>query len=184
MNRSITYIIVAILLSMAIIIYLTSGKDDSPYFSFTDQHGEAFTSNKFKDKITIFDFFFTTCKGPCPVMNIKMKSIVETYPNNEEIQFVSISVDPQKDTEVIINQYIKDSNLAYDNWYFLQTKEPSLSKLLESMYLSSGINLPHAHSTKFFLVDRDGNSVAKFDPFIEDELNQLNKKIQKYLKEI
>ncbi len=40
-----------------------------PEFSFYNQDGELFSEKNLEDKITILDFFFTSCAGPCPIMS-------------------------------------------------------------------------------------------------------------------
>ena len=50
-----------------------------PYFSYTNQHSEIFTVNNLSNKISIIDFFFTSCEGPCPAMNRYMKYLAEKF---------------------------------------------------------------------------------------------------------
>ena len=142
------------------------------YFSFIDQYDDVFTTNKLKGKITIADFFFTSCPVICPRMSEKMKELAEIYKNDENIQFLSISVDPINDSKEVINNYINTRNLNYSNWYFLQT-DSSISSLLPEGFLLSGENLPGMHPTKFILINYDGEIVGYYDPAIDSEFNIL-----------
>ena len=142
------------------------------YFSFIDQYDDVFTTNELKGKITIADFFFTSCPVICPRMSEKMKELAEIYKNDENIQFLSISVDPINDSKEVINNYINTRNLNYSNWYFLQT-DSSISSLLPEGFLLSGENLPGMHPTKFILINYDGEIVGYYDPAIDSEFNIL-----------
>jgi len=142
------------------------------YFSFIDQHDNIFTTNDLKNKITISDFFFTSCPVICPRMSEKMKELAEIYKNEKNIQFLSISVDPKNDSKEVINNYISTRKLNYSNWYFLQT-DSSISSLLPEGFLLSGENLPGMHPTKFILINYEGEIVGYYDPFIESEFNIL-----------
>ena len=142
------------------------------YFSFIDQYDDVFTTNELKGKITIADFFFTSCPVICPRMSEKMKELAEIYKNDENIQFLSISVDPINDSKEVINNYINTRNLNYSNWYFLQT-DSSISSLLQEGFLLSGDNLPGMHPTKFILINYDGEIVGYYDPAIDSEFNIL-----------
>ncbi len=112
-----------------------------------------------------------------------MRQMVENI-SDERIQFVSFSVDPSFDTVDVINKYIKQQNLQYDNWYFLQTDQSSIVDLLERGFLLSGEGLPGMHSTKFILIDSSANIVGFYDPFIQSEFSVLENHIELLLGEI
>jgi len=38
-------------------------------FSFTNQNGETITSKEVEGKVYVAEYFFTTCKSICPIMN-------------------------------------------------------------------------------------------------------------------
>jgi len=41
-------------------------------FSFTNQRGQQTSNKDLAGKVSVVDFFFTTCKGICPKMNTNM----------------------------------------------------------------------------------------------------------------
>ena len=43
-----------------------------PDFSMINQEGESFSQDNLEGKITILDFMFTSCMGPCPLMTTNM----------------------------------------------------------------------------------------------------------------
>tara|TARA_B100001750_G_C15442953_1_gene564597 strand:- start:89 stop:661 length:573 start_codon:yes stop_codon:yes gene_type:complete len=143
------------------------------YFSYPDQNNNLFSTNNLNGKITIADFFFTKCLGICPRMNEYMKKLNNHYKDTPNIQFLSISVDPENDTKSVINDYIQNQELEYKNWFFLQSEKESISKLLEKGFLLSGDGLPAQHSTKFILINSNAEILGYYEPSNSNEFNQL-----------
>ena len=148
-----------------------------PYFSYVDQNNLTFTVNNLNNRVSIVDFFFTSCQGPCPAMNRYMKYLVEKFPSNNHIQFISFSVDPVIDSREKIKDYVHSTQLSYDNWYFLETDTTSISEFIENGFKLSGEGLPGMHSTKFILVDSNSEIIGYYDPFLKEELNMLENHI-------
>jgi len=144
-----------------------------PYFSYNDQNTNSFTVNNLKNKISIVDFFFTSCQGPCPAMNRYMSYLVDEFSEYSDIQFVSFSVDPHVDSSSHIKDYLDRMGLNYSNWYFLETEEPSIKRLLEDGFKFSADGLPGMHSTKFILVDSNAFIRGYYDPFLNEDFEKL-----------
>ena len=124
-----------------------------PDFEFTAHTGEPFGSEQMRGKINIVEFFFTTCRGPCPVMNANMSELYEMFDGYDDIRFVSISVDPEHDTPEVLREYAEDFGLDDDRWIFLHAPIDSVVWLSEKGFYLAADNLPSMHSTKFVLVD-------------------------------
>ena len=143
------------------------------YFSYIDQYDQIFSTNNLTGKITIADFFFTSCPLICPTMNRYMKQLNEFYTDTPNIQFLSISVDPNNDTKSVINNYIDVQGLKYSNWFFLESELESISELLEKGFLLSGDGLPGQHSTKFILINSNAQILGYYEPSDADEFSKL-----------
>src|ERR1700748_96486 len=74
-------------------------------FDLTDQDGKKVSFASFPNKIIIASFFFTNCPTVCNEVNRNMDSLAQTYANNKLIQFVSITVDPQRDSAPALKKY-------------------------------------------------------------------------------
>ena len=48
-------------------------------FTLVDQNGDTITRDDVKGKICVVEFFFTSCKGICPLMNTQMKRMYEEF---------------------------------------------------------------------------------------------------------
>ena len=95
------------------------------YFSDTyllNQDGEdvRFYSDVLKDQIVVINFIFTNCQGACPMMTQKLlmarKSMGEEA--SEMIRFVSISIDPARDTPAALREFASKQH-ADGNWVWL-----------------------------------------------------------------
>lgn len=74
-----------------IISLSTSGKL-IPNFSFVNLDGQQVSLEQYKGKIVVIDFWATWC-GPCKYQYPELLSIANTYKDNNNIQFVAISID-------------------------------------------------------------------------------------------
>jgi len=140
-----------------------------PEFSFVDQDEVAFTQADLKNKISIIDFIFTNCQGPCPLMAEQMIGLYEFYEDSEQVQFVSVSVDPERDSPAILKEYALLQGVSDKRWKFLHAPLVQVQDLLEKGFYLAADNLPHGHSTKFILVDQDAQIRGYFD--FEDPLS-------------
>ena len=67
--------------------------------TFTNQLGKTVTLDSLKGKILVVDFFFTRCPSICPGLARSMKKLQNSFVKNDDIvQFISISIDPDHDS--------------------------------------------------------------------------------------
>jgi protein SCO1/2 len=127
-----------------------------PEFNFLDQNEEVFDLNRLHGKISLVDFFFTRCKGPCTIMSSHMNQLYTFYSDNDNVQIVSISVDPEYDTFEALKQYALDQNVSDSRWNFIRNDMEHVVDLCENGFMLPAEGLPGNHSTKFALVDEAG----------------------------
>ncbi len=75
-----------------------------PAFRFLNQDSVYITNDKFKDKIYIADFFFTSCTSICPVMHRNMKTIFDKYKDNPDVMFLSHTIDFKYDKPSVLKE--------------------------------------------------------------------------------
>ena len=191
MKRGNNLVIFALILVIVAISLITKQNKSAlnplypiPYFSYLNQDNSMFTANHLKDKVSVIDFFFTSCQGPCPAMNRYMKELVETFSTEKNLQFASFSVDPINDSRIVIREYVDSGYLNYKNWHFLETDTTSIRSLLEDGFKLTGDGLPGMHSTKFILADKDANIIGYYNPFVKKEFRLLKNHITYLLDEI
>ncbi|MFC1555878.1 SCO family protein [candidate division KSB1 bacterium] len=153
-------------------------------FAFTSQEGELFGTTQMQGKISIVDFIFTNCRSACPVMTPNMAQLYEAFKNSGIVQFVSISVDPERDTEEVLKQYAKDHGVTNDAWAFLRADINEVIKLSERIFMLAAANLPMGHSTKFVLVDENLKIRGYFDGMNDESVAVLKDHITALAKEL
>jgi protein SCO1/2 len=74
-------------------------------FTFTNQDGQIVTEKTLQNKITVVEYFFTTCKGICPKLNKNMKEIYLVYKDNPDFQILSHTCNPETDSVPVLSKY-------------------------------------------------------------------------------
>ncbi len=129
-----------------------------PNFSLLDQDGKSVTLESLRGKPWVADFIFTHCAGPCPTMTTKMAVLVKSMPSSD-VQWVSISVDPERDTPEVLKKYATQFGADESRWKFLTGDVKEIHDLSRSMLLAvapATDGSPIIHSNQFVLVDADG----------------------------
>ena len=112
-------------------------------------------------KITIVDFFFTSCPSICPVMSKEMERVNDMFREEPQVQIMSISIDPEYDTPEILQEYAQKHNASSDKWQFLSGPVDETYQLARCGFILpalDGMGVPDdfVHSDKFVLVDELG----------------------------
>lgn len=157
-----------------------------PDFTLINQlgHKVSFSDIALKDsgKITIIDFFFTHCPNICPGMTVKMKRLQDILHKNVKvgdksadfIQFISISIDPDRDSVPELRKWASKFNINPDNWWLLTGDKKTIYDLsLKYMNLDvqdPSIDSVFPHTDIFTLVDKQGIIRVRRDQFGNPQL--------------
>lgn len=155
---------------------------DVPEFTYTDQDGQSFGLNNMRGKISIVDFIFTNCRMACPMMATQMKLLYDRYAGSGDVQFVSISVDPERDSIPRLREYADELGVVDKQWIFLRADIDSVRQLAEQGFMVSG-DFPGGHSTKFILVDPKGRIRGYYEYNNAAELDLLKLHIREMARE-
>tara|TARA_B100000927_G_scaffold118767_1_gene96012 strand:- start:67 stop:660 length:594 start_codon:yes stop_codon:yes gene_type:complete len=147
-----------------------------PSFSLTNFDGSVITENQLDDKISIVSFIFTQCEGACPIMSENMSILQERFASSNDIQFLSITTDPDYDTLDILNEY-SSSYSKNNNWFFLRGDILDIIELSEQGFFLSAALLPAGHSTRLVLVDKELNIRKYYEGTIESNIFELQSDI-------
>jgi cytochrome oxidase Cu insertion factor (SCO1/SenC/PrrC family) len=133
-----------------------------PAFILYDQTGNPFPSSRLDGSVWLADFFFTRCKGLCPILTDRMHDFQERLAGRSGWALVSVTVDPAHDPPGGLEQYAREHGAKTDHWVFLTGEEPSIRALItEGFHLavepdSSNATEPILHSQSIALVDTEG----------------------------
>jgi protein SCO1/2 len=93
----------------------------APEFSLTSQDGGHVTLADFRGKVVAVTFIYTFCTATCPVLTPMMSFVQDQLGANfgTRIAFVSISVDPERDTPEVLKEYGHAFGANLAGWAFL-----------------------------------------------------------------
>ena len=134
----------------------------APAFSLTDQNGQSFGSERLKGRVVLVGFVYTTCGGVCPATTHKMYRIQEALRREklwgEKVQFVSISVDPERDTPDVLARYAATYDADTASWHFLTGDSKNVSKVVSDWGMWARRNSEGVldHPSRIFLLDSEG----------------------------
>ena len=151
-----------------------------PAFQFVERNGTPFGKNDMKGTISIVNFFFTSCKGPCPIMNSKVAELYRKYATTDKVRFISITVDPDRDSLAVLNQYARNFGVTDNRWLFLRGEINQVHRLSEEGFMLAG-DFPTLHSTKLILVDTDTKIRGFYDSFDQEALRLLTTHVRELL---
>jgi protein SCO1/2 len=159
-------------------------------FHFQNQDGAVVTEKVYQNKITVVEYFFTTCKGICPKLNTNMKDIYAVYKNEPDFQIISHTCNPGTDSVPVLKRFSDSLGVDTKKWIFLTGRKDSLYQMARGSYLLDdpknnviNINDQFIHTQFFALIDRDGKVRGKiYDGLKANEIAQLKVDIGRLLK--
>ncbi len=152
-----------------------------PDFEFVNQDSVVFGREDLLGKITVVDFFFTTCQTICPIMVVEKEKIYRAFDDSDLVQIVSISVDPYQDTPKIMKLYAHEHGVRDGRWQFLNGSVKDVIVLSEQGFMLPAENLPMGHSSKFVLVDRQGQIRGYYNSLDQKPMIALHQQITRLL---
>ncbi len=153
-------------------------------FLLWDADEEEFGLDRVKGKIWVADFIFTHCTYPCPLMTAGMKKLQDAFADTDDVRFVSVSVDPGRDSPEVLKTYARDHGAIDGKWHFATGSPKEILKLQsEGMKLLTKPDDPLAHNVKFVLVDRSGTVRGYYDGKEPPEVKRLEADIRRLLHE-
>ncbi|MEW6051532.1 MAG: COX15/CtaA family protein [Candidatus Zixiibacteriota bacterium] len=156
---------------------------DVPSFSFVERNGEPFGLAELKGKISVVDFIFTSCRGPCPYMSASFAELYRQYAHSDKVQLVSFTVDPDTDSLPVLREYAARFGVTDNRWRFVRARTDQISQFCEEGFKVSG-DLPGMHSTKFILVDGNARIRGYFDYDSPAAIESLRSQIQQLVREL
>ena len=141
-----------------------------PSWSFSNQNGSFLSSKNLDGKVHLVDFFFTNCPTICPKMTLNMKKI-QTALNKEcldNVELLSFSVDPKRDSIEQLYEYANSYDLDTVNWNLLTGDQNIIYELGINGFLVPNQEDALApggflHSEKLILVDKEQRIRGYYD---------------------
>ena len=143
----------------------------APEFELQDPDGRIVRLEDFRDKVVVLHFIYASCPDACPLhadLIGRVQEMVNQTPTREQVQFISITTDPENDTPDVLRDYGPAHGLDPANWIFLTSgpdrPEDTTRKLAESF--GHGFTKTEdgyqAHGVVTHVIDREGRWRANF----------------------
>lgn len=155
----------------------------APAAELTGVDGEPYSLASLDGKVWIADFIFTRCSGPCPVMTENMEALQNRFADDDRVRFVSITVDPEFDRPEVLSAYGEKYDADLDTWKFLTSSNESIHDLAVNGFKIGSVDDPLFHSTRFVLVDNEGNIRGYYHGTKDDGVAALANDISRLLAE-
>lgn len=154
------------------------GQHYIPEFVLTSQDGLSMGREEMKGKITIVDFFFTSCPSICPIMSTEMERVDDAFRNQDQVQIFSISIDPEYDTPEVLKEYAERHRATPGKWFFLTGEKQLIYDLARCGFIlptldGNGVPDDFVHSDKFVLVDELGRIRGYYSGTNRDDVDKL-----------
>ncbi len=132
-----------------------------PDTALVNELGKPVRLSAMNGSVTVYNFIFTNCAGTCPMMTAAMRRLTKKVDKDLPVHFVSISVDPKRDTPAVLHQYASRVRND-DRWMFLTGDLGAIINLsVNGFKLAAGGTTqtaaePLMHSSKFAVADKRG----------------------------
>ena len=84
-----------------------SGAGFGKELNLTDHNGKPRTLTDFRGKVVTVFFGFTHCPDACPTTLVELAQVAkELGPDADKLQVLFVTVDPQRDTQKVLAQYV------------------------------------------------------------------------------
>lgn len=140
-----------------------------PDVTLEDSKGREYSFDEFEGKYMMMTFIYTACSTVCPQLEANLAEVYEAIPEDilgEDIVFLSISFDPERDTPEVLDKYRTYFGSDGDKWRMARI--PNQDELDELLTEFGVIVIPDglgdfAHNVAFYLVNPEGHLIDVLD---------------------
>jgi protein SCO1 len=132
----------------------------APEFALTSQDGAPVTLADLRGRVVAVTFILTMCTTTCPVLTPMMSFVQDQLGSDfgAKIRFVSITVDPERDTADVLKQYAQSFGANFAGWSFLTGTPEAIRDVTRryGVYASKTANDDVEHTFLTSIVDPHG----------------------------
>jgi protein SCO1/2 len=140
--------------------------EPAPDFALVDQDGQPVTLDGLRGHVLLLDFVYTHCPGPCPILTGTHVAVQRALPPElaAKVRFVSISLDPARDTPEALRRYAEAHGADLARWSFLTGEPDAVADVLQRYGVGArpAENGEIEHLVITYLIDADGRVARRF----------------------
>lgn len=105
----------------------------APPFALTTQSGQRLALADLRGIVLAITFIYTSCKDTCPVLTAKMATLQRRLGADfgPRVRFVSVTVEPEIDTPVVLTAYAKRFDADLRGWSFVTGSGAEISDVVK-----------------------------------------------------
>ncbi len=146
----------------------------APDFTLLDTAGHPLRSSELRGQIVLVSFIYTSCPSACPLLTARMSALwrrLERERNGRgRVRFLSITVDPLRDSAAELERYAKRFKADPKGWKFLREESQQLREVLATYDEWTRLQADGEidHPARLYLIDPQGRvreiySISFFD---------------------
>lgn len=170
-----------------------------PDFALIERSGRKVTLADLRGKVWVVLFFYTDCRDICPLIVPQMGLLHLEYKTDpdfrSDIRFVSITVDPERDTPKVLKEFAGRFRADPELWLFLTGDKAEIYRLTQEGFkvgMGEVENPPEVkqetgeekdilHSSRLILVDRKAQIRGYYSGIDAEAMVRLRRDLKKLL---
>jgi protein SCO1/2 len=156
-----------------------------PDFKLTDQNGNPVSLKTFDHKIFVASFFYTRCPNVCRLVNDNISQLAAND-TSKMVYFVSITVDPERDSPAVLKNYANNFKPVPAKWLFLTGDTSTIYNLARKGFLVNALQTgkdDFIYSEKLVLIDEEKRIRGYYSGASADDVNRLDDEIKVLISE-
>ncbi len=139
-------------------------------FSLTERSNETISKQDLLGKPWVVNFIFTKCVMSCPTNTKAMMELAQKC-KETDVRFVTITVDPERDTPEQLKSYAEIYDADPEQWLFLTGDKSEIHRLIRESFLQiveerAGddrlLGYEFAHTDRVMHIDETGKIVGQY----------------------
>ena len=96
-----------------------------------------FYSDTLDNRIVVINVMYTSCKGACPMLTQKLSMVSRELGDlfGDQVHFVSVTNDPERDTPEALTEYANKQGVNLDGWTFLTGPKADIDRVIRKIGL-------------------------------------------------
>jgi len=132
-------------------------------------YGEDYNFAEMEPKVRLVEFMYTACPDVCPLTTQRMMHLKKQFQDQgvygSEVEFLSITIDPDQDTQEALQKYAATFGAEKDEaWNFVRGSVSDTRKVADPfqfLFKDNGTDYL-VHTSYAYLIDEKNYLVAKF----------------------
>ena len=102
-----------------------------PDFTLIERDRRKVTRSDLLGTVWVANFIYTQCTDTCPLQSARMAVLQRDFAGERGLRFLSITVDPTRDTTAVLAKYAARYEADRSQWWFLTGDKPAIYALIQ-----------------------------------------------------